>query len=401
MTITQLFMLSWFMFAPADETETTAVDNLNLNYQYNLQAEVQCQYQLARADNKAMLFLAISIPEAASLGEYTFDLHLRENYQSRLIQENFDLGFPAFAKESVYYFKKEVNLQHNSGLLMLKVSDPEQQKSFYFDFPLSKGKQSDLLLFKPESDFPVLDNFVAKGQALELRSWYGGEKLVHVFHYDEQFEAARPPMQVKHTAKQQELQPNHRSLSLDNSTGHFQQQGLYFLQKDSSSTEGFSFMMLDHGFPKYNQVETLVGPLKYLSSDEEFQKVMTASKKKQAFDRQWINMASSSGRARRIIQSYYQQVTKANILFTHYKEGWKTDQGIIYIFLGPPDEVYRNDEQEEWIYHENDNFSKIKFTFARINNLFTSRHYQLQRDQRYAPTWHRIVDLWRKGRILL
>ena len=34
-------------------------------------------------------------------------------------------------------------------------------------------------------------------------------------------------------------------------------------------------------------------------------------------------------------------------LFTSYKQGWKTDKGMIYIIFGAPDEVLKDGEREE------------------------------------------------------
>ena len=101
-------------------------------------------------------------------------------------------------------------------------------------------------------------------------------------------------------------------------------------------------------------------------------------------------------RAKEIIRNYYQQVEKANILFTNYKEGWKTDQGMVYIIFGLPTSVNESQETEEWIY--NNETLKVKFTFDKLGNLFTDKHYDLVRKENYDKVWFRMVDSWRKGR---
>ncbi|MBZ0200226.1 MAG: GWxTD domain-containing protein [Ignavibacteriaceae bacterium] len=43
-----------------------------------------------------------------------------------------------------------------------------------------------------------------------------------------------------------------------------------------------------------------------------------------------------------IFDEYYRRVAYANEKFSHYTEGWKTDRGMVFIILGPPDNVDRH-----------------------------------------------------------
>ena len=87
----------------------------------------------------------------------------------------------------------------------------------------------------------------------------------------------------------------------------------------------------------------------------------------------------------------------ANNYFTNYKEGWKTDKGMIFIIFGNPDEVYKNDVGELWIYRKNDNFPKMRFSFAKVPNIFTDDHYTLLRSHSYQNNWFKAIQLWRRG----
>jgi GWxTD domain-containing protein len=42
------------------------------------------------------------------------------------------------------------------------------------------------------------------------------------------------------------------------------------------------------------------------------------------------------------MELYYSRVEYANRHFTHYREGWRTDMGMIYIIFGPPNDVSRH-----------------------------------------------------------
>ena len=129
----------------------------------------------------------------------------------------------------------------------------------------------------------------------------------------------------------------------------------------------------------------------------ESRELVTSEEKKRAFDEFWIGMTNSAGKAKSIIREYYQQVEEANHLFTGYKEGWKTDMGMIYIILGPPDIIYNNGFIEEWYYDKREQLPGINFSFTRIKNLFSRDHYVLLRKEQYKNYWFQAIDAWRKG----
>ena len=72
--------------------------------------------------------------------------------------------------------------------------------------------------------------------------------------------------------------------------------------------------------------------------------------KEKAFEQFWLKMAGTKERAKYVIAEYYKRVEKANVLFTSYKEGWKTDRGMLTIVMGMPNTVYKTTRGETWIY---------------------------------------------------
>jgi hypothetical protein len=81
-------------------------------------------------------------------------------------------------------------------------------------------------------------------------------------------------------------------------------------------------------------------------------------------------------------------IKKANELFTSYKEGWKTDRGMVYVIFGNPDRVFRENKKEIWLYGD------IRFEFKIISNLFAPKMYVLLRDKGYEKIWiKKITDL--------
>ena len=103
-------------------------------------------------------------------------------------------------------------------------------------------------------------------------------------------------------------------------------------------------------FTKCTQLKNLPGPLVYITTRQEYDRLESTIGNKKAFDRTILSIAADIDRARTLMRSYFRRVELANRYFTSYKEGWKTDRGMIYIVFGRPDEVFLFDDREVWNY---------------------------------------------------
>ncbi|MDZ7315216.1 MAG: GWxTD domain-containing protein [candidate division KSB1 bacterium] len=87
--------------------------------------------------------------------------------------------------------------------------------------------------------------------------------------------------------------------------------------------------------------------LQIIASPEEWKKLKRSAKENQveAFSRFWAVRDPSPGTEyNEAMEAYYQRINYANETFTVMgREGWRTDRGLVFIILGPPDEVIRND----------------------------------------------------------
>ncbi len=170
--------------------------------------------------------------------------------------------------------------------------------------------------------------------------------------------------------------------------------GLYLLQEDTSLAQGVSFLVTDKSYPKFTRVASLVDPLVYITTNDEYKQLTAAKGDKAAFDKVILEITRDKERAKDLMRSYFQRVEKANKYFTEYKEGWKTDRGMIYIIYGKPDEVSRTTDNEIWYYRN----QKTKFVFNKSGSVFCPENYKLQRDKQYMQEWYSLVDMWRKSR---
>lgn len=192
------------------------------------------------------------------------------------------------------------------------------------------------------------------------------------------------------------------SLSANNNLFQFipAKEGFYHIQPDSiNDKEGLTFFVFGNNFPEVSSADNLLEPLRFITSREEYDDIKMAENVKMHVEKFWLNAGGSPERARELIKKYYGRVYQSNILFSSYKEGWKTDRGMIYLIFGMPNIVNRTGSSEVWIYGEENNMMSLNFTFYKVTNPFTGNDYLLDRSIIYKNNWYRGVESWRQGRI--
>ena len=108
-------------------------------------------------------------------------------------------------------------------------------------------------------------------------------------------------------------------------------------------------------------------------------------------------------KAKSVISLYYERVEQANKQFTSFKEGWKTDLGMIYILFGPPWYVDRYLNTMAWSYSYDRTDPRYNYVFERPNmrnEYYPFDNYLLQRNQGYFNIQYRQIQLWLSGGIL-
>jgi len=178
---------------------------------------------------------------------------------------------------------------------------------------------------------------------------------------------------------------------------------------DSNEEELFKardFAVMGKNFPNIRTPRELAEPLIYLMNHNEHARMMeieSPDSLKAAVDRFWLSNVGSANRARQVISLYYERVEEANKQFTNFKEGWKTDLGMIYILFGPPWYVDRRLNHMQWIYSFDRSDPRYNFYFQRPrgrSEFYPFNNYLLQRDQSYFSIQYQQVERWLTGEIL-
>ncbi len=242
---------------------------------------------------------------------------------------------------------------------------------------------ADIQFFATEKK-PLMNEYVASGEEIIVKS---SLDTLYYYYYPDDFTPADPPMALRQTQVSKELSALPAKMHLANTSFVPVEKGMYFFQTDTLATEGVSIRVGDAAYPGLTDWSDMIGPLIYMSTRPEYNKLSNAPNAKQALDEYWLTVAKSQELAKQIINDFFGNVLLANQYFTHFKEGWKTDMGMVYIIMGPPDEVFYEADKEIWNYLESGSNPKISFTFVRINNIFTPNYFVLERKKEYEQFW--------------
>lgn len=219
-------------------------------------------------------------------------------------------------------------------------------------------------------------------------------RSLYIARYDQDFPVAAPPFSKLLKPVSATMKPDSVYMVDREKPISFQRPGLYLVQSDTTQPSGLSFRV-ESDYPRYSYLENLPGPLTYLCSDQEHKRLEKGRTSKKIFDRTILQIVGDADRAKQLIRNYFRRVEAANKLFTSYKEGWKTDRGMMYIIMGTPDEVFRFEDREIWKYHRPTN---LDCTFLHAPSLFDPNNYVLLRSQKFSKAWMDTVNLWRNAR---
>lgn len=171
---------------------------------------------------------------------------------------------------------------------------------------------------------------------------------------------------------------------------------------------GRDFSVKGEHFPRLKSPRELAEPLVYLMNKREYEELMSIENSdtlKEAIDRFWLENIGSISRAKRVISLYYERVEEANKQFTGFKEGWKTDRGMVYILFGPPLRIERWLNAQQWLgssYGSGDPHYNFLFRRTRKrSNYFPFDNYILQRSPGYHTYQYQQTQLWLTGHILV
>ena len=336
-----------------------------------------------------------------------FKLHYEvcTNYESIVISDSGSFVFADSLHEgSVQMFNYEFDIKAALGqnyLLSLTLTDKNKKASynstFYFNRKTSGSSGS---FMASQAGTGLLYSSILKDkQQVVLTCADTTLKSIWVNVFRRKFPLPEPPFSAEVRPKFDYKSDSSFQLQLKkgiSSPVALNRTGFYFFRSDTTLREGFSLFRFSEGFPELVNSRQLLGALRYITSLKEFNEMSKRPDTRSAVDSFWLVTGGNIDRALILIRDYYSRVQRANVLFSSFTEGWQTDRGLIYIVLGPPNVVYRNNLQEEWVYGEAGNTRSMYFYFMKVENPFTNADYVLLRDPAMKQAWFMAVERWRR-----
>ena len=367
----------------------SSLERVNFAYQCDPKGEIFVTNKVySSGADSVILFSNIFINEKqADINNYKFQLSVSDTYSSDFKSVSYDSLYVG-SRGKNHFLKFGIPKCPNNQVLVLKVESTFSSAMYYYDIQPAEILPVTLL---DGSQVPIVQNWVRSGT-------FNLSKNTTAQFYTYYFEAALPPMVTRAPDPQKEMAIDSIMTILDSSAFSLTDIGFYLFQTDTSSQKALPLLLVDKYFPKLARLDQLVDPLIYITQQEEWEVLNKDSVVKRDFDQFWLGITRSADRAKKVIKTYYDRIEEANQFFTTYKEGWKTDRGMIYAIFGVPDRVIRKADKETWYYNATSVSQSIDFEFIRVNSIFSNNHYVLIRDRRYSNSWYQAVNNLRKVR---
>jgi len=332
-------------------------------------------------------------------------VQLFDSYSAINLTDSFSCRYiDTLTENHPVFFEKEFNLKARRGnnfLVEITLFDIFNGTSTVQYIPFCKksaGNRNDFLLLRADNSI-IYNDIITRNNWMKVRLNNNATSVLSVRFYQRNFPVALPPFSMVEPARFNYKADSIFILAVNNGESELfdiSKKGFFHIQSDTVGKEGLTLFRFDDDFPLMKTAESIIPPVRYLTSSKEFEEISETADKKEAIDNFWLTLGGNANRAKVLIKNYYNRVTYANIYFSSYLEGWKTDRGMIYIIFGKPSAVYRSDYNESWIYGSKGNIASTRFDFVKVNNPFTDNDYSLIRVPVFKDIWYITVDNWRR-----
>lgn len=372
-------------------TQAQSLANENLAHYYDPTDEIDFEWIMVKQNGLMTLTYALTTSSKdASPEMFLMKWEERESYsqrQGKEIKADSILLSPSSTMKGEF----SVKLKDEPWMLLITITKVTNSKTW--SFPLLIEKNYPVNGFVLDGTEKLLNSYLKVGRSYKIEGPPGKTNLF-VYRYSKDFPSAFPPFSQSTAGADPLLLPDSTFTITNGGDIAFHKEGLYLVQSDTTSAEGFSFRVSAASYPKYTRIQDLVEPLVFICTTDEFKKLKEANGDKVEFDKTIMGITRDKDRAKRFMKSYYTRVELSNRYFTSYKEGWKTDKGMIFIIFGLPDEIRKTSQNEIWYYKD----SRTKFVFIKKGSVYDPDYYTLMRDDRFTQLWYNTIDQWRKSR---
>lgn len=282
--------------------------------------------------------------------------------------------------------KDELKLTQSRNYLIIDKTDPFNRQNFQ--------------LLSSKNRYPTFTYIFAKGEEFLIKFNESGYDSIIVDYFNLDRTLPRPVFSRAPEIRMKTFPDSSWMLPFtDTSVFSIDMPGIFMFKMESDSKSGLTLYNFGADFPRLKNADDMLGPLVYLTSSAEFRDLRMKPNRKLAIDNYWLNIAGNMDDGREMIRVYYNRVLFSNLYFSSYKEGWKTDRGMVYVIFGAPDLLDKKPDEEIWIYRTKRSGSKIEFRFKRNNTPLSFDDFILDRNSSSTAVWSEAVETWKRGKI--
>lgn len=348
---------------------------------------LEVQYRLVHDNGKqSKLFVNTNAKN------YEITIKAYENYKAKtLLFEEIAVFYNALDK--LEQIKIAVPARQYVLELSVKNIATKEIYSDVLDVDKTKDNEQTIIAYQ-ENEKPLICNYTDKGTTIRFKHVNAKTTQLFIKYFDEEFRASRAPF--IHKSWKFSSTKSFKSIEKININEPFKvdKKGLYFIQSDTSTVDGLFLNCFSNNFPTLTNAQDLVASTRYITKNIEYKKLTETDEIKNTLDAFWLERGGTKQRSRELIKAYYNRVQRSNRYFTTYKEGWKTDRGIIYIIFGKPLVIKKTPTFEYWYYTNSETGNSYDFNFNKKDG-----QYLLRRSQYYEYHWKDKIFEWRKGLI--
>lgn len=387
-----LSFMSFFTISAAQVVPSSA----DLSYLLTPNADLHFNHKVITATNKKWVVLDVSINNDLVFDSLVFAYAFTKNLDSPIDD------FKVVSLKSYELYETPTNKMYafepaNNDSKFLILRTLNLMTSNTYSYIINLEKSSSFFITKTDLTIPILQSYVAKEASIKIAKLVATNATYDVRFYPSKFPVALPPManikskSVFNSGDSTFTVTSEKALSTE-------RKGVYSITEKASKNVKSFFRINGSGYPQLSTVHEIIEASIYLFTRKEKEKLGSSENPKKDYDAFWLENTNSPERAGKMISAYFLRVKESNTLFSTYKEGWKTDMGMIYIIFGPPNKVFRSNGSLQWIYKKTYEMPNLSFTFNLIDKNWDTEHFELERNMNYQNTWFRAIDLWRKGR---
>ncbi len=353
---------------------------INISYQYDPLAEVQLRNRAIQSGDNMVVFLKF---RSDSIANWSMEFMVQNGYEDENHKTLLVSRIDSLVVEQTQLILKLNFRKPQETLMVVKIF--REDKGYYYDINLTSGSFHLPTIYPVDkSNIPIFENYINTS----AYSWKGDSGF-YAMEYQENFPFADPPM-----AEMEPLAPSvaaNRSFTFSDSV-HLLDDHFYVIRSNESDPSGVTIFKSSTYYPEFKLLSELSYAMQYIMNEPEREEMRSTGNLRKTFDVFWINTYKTKFRARNAIRNYFNWIQQANYIFTDFKQGWKTDRGMLFIIYGVPDEVYRTDNNEEWYYD-----SGPAFEFTIISTFFAPRTYALRRRKDFEELWLEYITAIRRG----